>query len=461
MITFTGYDMDDTTVNLAVNQDEDDKIKNPHLLLPIMLFQTHAPNQHLGIMTNRSSEDEATPYTVSRFLKDLFSMGIIIPKEHVLFGRGKNGDPSMNALVELENTFKALALTDHREKASKVWEQMEGLTTLLFEGKNHMISSFLLRCHNPKTNVYHFQAEVYGKTKLEACPKEKLTFVFLDDKKEITDPVPNLGKQFSAVKATDRTENNDEYLFELADKIGLTTYAVDLLKNPQKHADDSPMMRLAALLYAWQRFPEKCPVSQFESFKTTTIDIEQCVRMLFFIQENANKHKDASYRPVGEILRELAPIGLIALSKRIALLNAPVSSASSETDLLADGQKKGQGRFGGLFKTRSLRSSPSPIITESLSQVELLEAEAREWSGKLDSLTSTSVVSLRINSSSSTSTAIASNSPSSYSPRGEPLRSATPDYTASRKSRTSAMSATSSTSKDDSDVLQKRTSKRK
>lgn len=387
--TVTLYDMDDT----SVRTDGDHAIKNAYLLLPIKLYQTRAPNQHLGILTNRSpveESDNSSVYPVRQYVRDLQTFGISIPEDHIIFG-GPGGEPALQlntdwqqlelAMKILETQIQSLKLTETGIEIAGKLPAATGkndatgpiaqLIAAKYHGKNYLITDFLNKHFNAVANEYRFQTGI--------CTKAALTVIMVDDLASIAEKTKLLGKGFIGIKASEGgrppkgDENShafhqDDYLFELADRIGLAEYANSVVADPKKHANDDPLMQISALLYAWHT-PLKLPIKHFFRFEKvlTAIECDQVANMLEYIQAHPNMHAvHAHYFPVNELAvmfrnwsnsAFLNTVGtqLQTIKSKMATLSR-LPSSTSETDLGTEPKKKG---LGSLIKTLSNRSSPN------------------------------------------------------------------------------------------------------
>jgi len=383
---FTLWDMDDTSVSTA-----DKTIKNAHLLLPIKLFQTRAPNQHFGILTNRAPIDEIdndAVYAVSQYVKDLNSFGISIPEDHLIFGgAGSDNAKKLNqdwlsleqALQVIEAQIQSLKLTDAGAelarllpKDNRAKEPNGALARLIeakYHGKNYLITDFLNKHYFAAAQEYRFQTGI--------CKIVELTVVMVDDLATIAEKTKALGKGFIGIKASDggkppkgqsevKAFHQDDYLFELAQTIGLSAYANSVIEDPKKHANDDALLQFSALLYAWHVLPHKIQLSHFMRLEKCLVatECDQIATMLAYIQAHPNTHMHAHYRTVDELaqlLQSWADNGFLNdvadklqfIRAKTAAIASPLSS-TSETDLLAEPKKKG---LGSLIKTLSARSS--------------------------------------------------------------------------------------------------------
>ncbi len=385
-IFVTLYDMDDTSVRTDTNK----AIKNSHLLLPIKLYQTRAPNQHLGILTNRSPADEGNTleiYPVHQYVQDLQAFGISIPEDHIIFG-GAGSEQALQlntdwqqlelAMKILEAQIQSLKLTDAGVEIARKLPKVTGkndatgpiakLVAAKYHGKNYLITDFLNKHFHASANEYRFQTGI--------CPKDLLRVVMVDDLASIAEKAKLLGKNFIGIKASEggkplkgdedsQAFHQDDYLFELADKIGLAAYAKSVIADPKKHANDDILMQISALLYAWHS-PDRLSTKHFFRFEKvlTAIECDQVANMLECIQAHPNTHTHAHYVSVNELavlfrswsnsaFLNTVATQLQAIKNKMAAISR-LSSSTSETDLGAEPKKKG---LGSLIKTLSSRSS--------------------------------------------------------------------------------------------------------
>lgn len=396
---FIFWDMDDTSVKCY-----DNRIKNPHLLLPIKLFQSVAPNQQLGIMTNRAPSDLETDYTIKEYLVLLRSFGIFILDEHVVFGGGTNAkqqNKEYHQLVEAVNLIAqqidSLKLTDigaelvqaHATLKASLFDKIEAAK---YHGKNHQLVEFLNRHYNEMTQVFTFGSV--------SCAKKALIYGIVDDLETIAAETQILGNGFLGIQASrggnppgvDRPVGDyykDDYLFEVAEKIGLSQYAAALLMGECTVDDGEPaMMKIAALLYAWHAFPDKIELRHFKIFeKILSVDELECIaKMLEYISKFANRHKDAHYRDVRELaacFRDWADTAFLAwASKRLVEIKSeklilrgyfvPETSFKNDDekeDIIVSAKKKKwrSGFFQKAKNTIVMQSSPQLTLSATSS----------------------------------------------------------------------------------------------
>ncbi|MBS0288352.1 MAG: hypothetical protein JSR17_13730 [Proteobacteria bacterium] len=312
---FTFWDMDDTSVEL-----QQFKIKNPHFLLPILLFQTHAANQHFGIMTNRSpAEDEIPEYTVAMFLHELSTFGIEIPQEHVVFGGGENGRPQgeshyslQQAIEQLNKQLQVLQLVDndlYQEQKIKISSIESVITEKRFAGKNFLLTQFFNQCYRQAERRYIFETG--------SCHVDTLHMGIVDDAEVIAESAAQLGARFFGIKASPggrlpkgaddallREYYDVSYLKRVAAKIGLHAYAEQVLSAKLVNSD---MLTISALLYAWQAYPGSISAKAVKKAILQLNDKE--FMSIVYMLEYINQHTDpkCAFRPVQEILESLKP----------------------------------------------------------------------------------------------------------------------------------------------------------
>lgn len=399
---FTFWDMDDTSVDLKNNL-----IKNPHLLLPIMLYQTFAPNQHVGIMTNRTPEDLETDYTVKQYITDLSRFGIIVPTSQVIFGGGINNRQSNNELHELSaamevicKQLRSLQLTAGPTLSAKILgsdekSYFDQMLNAKFSGKNFQINAFLNSAFNEQTKEFHFEKG--------QCPQEGLVVCLVDDLEKIAGVASLLGERFIGIKAArggkppaeldypieDDDFYQDEYLIEVANKIGLTSYASQLLSAGQLEHKNA-MLQMAALLYAWQVLPQQVNIKHFMTLAKllSSVQLEQMAQLLTYIHEHANEHPQAHYRSVNKVAKllrhlaneaflETAAEMLCSLKQKILKLSVSEGPIAEEETIPESSKPKKS--LGALFKSRSVANSLKPpvrtIITERTQELAHLKQE--------------------------------------------------------------------------------------
>lgn len=322
---FTFGDFDDTYALLPHDTDPDKRkrIKNPQLLLPILLFLTLADNQHLGILTNRTPDEREivhtrkTDYAVADFVADVAKMGIQIPQAHIIFGGGcsrekmeKDWIKYEEELHRLTQELKGLSLEAEKMDTAETLARHEFQRRIRFGGKNYFITSFLEQHLDTSSeqNVYRFESG--------ACAKENLVVGIVDDLKTIVKDsivAGYFGIQASRggiLPGDDAEEDeiynfySDEYLIKLAGKIGLNAYVESLVQTPEQHVGDAPMMKIAALLYEWHAFPDNVELKTMlpDTKMLSGKECKQLVCMMQYIDEYANMHKAAHYNPMQAIL---------------------------------------------------------------------------------------------------------------------------------------------------------------
>lgn len=400
---FTFWDMDDTLIAIFLRI-----FKNAHVLLPTMLYQSQAPNQHLGILTNRSSDDEIrAEFPVEIALQILRGFGIDVPKSHVLFGGGEDNKPNIEDLHKLEiatteiiRQIEMLKLTDHGEKvlgaetiAINLAAALDPLKDIKHRGKNYFLLKFLKEHFHKASQEYRFDTGV--------CHKDNFICGIVDDKRGIPESAEMLGKHFFGIKATDggyppksATDRpdfyQDEYLFILAKIIGLDDYARSIVSYPEKHEKEDALLQISGLLYAWQAFPDMLNIKHFAKFEhcLSLNECEQVANMLAYIKCHANKHADAHYHPVDDLAEcfnafaiKKALIALNDVRDQITALNAKLATVS-EPVVSAEPPAKGAGRLGMLFKSKSMggasRSLPVPRVLAPADAKRLEELSQRE-----------------------------------------------------------------------------------
>lgn len=390
-VFFTFWDMDDTSVKIFDNQ-----IKNPHLLLPILLFQMHANNQHVGILTNRSPSDIETGYPVAQYLKDLKTFGISIPEAHVIHGGGENGAAKMDslhkldeAIKELTEQVKALKLTEAGSDLADKLSMADELINARYKGKNYWITEFLRSRFDEATERYRFESGY--------CSKDQLHIGIVDDLRQIAEQTAILGKQFFGVKASqggnppklgqEEDYYSDGYLFEFAERIGFTAFATHYFKGTRAFRRTHPLQKISAMLFAWHLFPDEVKLMHFMEFEKQLDDTEceQIARMLEYISLHANTHTDAHYRPVDELaglFRIWADIKFLhgaideveKLKIQISRQTLLASSAASDSNLLTIESPRSRGLLKNLsFKRRTPRGSRSSKSASSEIEREVVE----------------------------------------------------------------------------------------
>lgn len=379
---FVFWDMDDTSYHFTYQ-----KIKNPHLLLPILLFQCHAENQHFGICTNRTPTEEEVEYKVSDYLAVLRECGIHISEKHVVFGGGRNMTPQNLAHGALESAFQTIneqvgALT-FSDAAEPLRKQLDQFKTQLIEarisGKNFIINDFL----NDKfdSSQQHFQFET------GTCAGEDLIVGIVDDCDTISSKISLLGGQCFGIKASRGGKpdfkvnegevddyHSDAYLIELAQKIGLHQLAEDLLMssdgipNSPKHT----MIHIAAMLYAWHASPMKESI-EIEVLVNMigTLSADQ-IKNIINILDHTIGYKDHTtdehhYNRVEELRQSIAAKHELACLQEVILEPEPLETSSKDEGELnhknnAPIPKKKESFFSRIF-IRNRANSDSSTTT--------------------------------------------------------------------------------------------------
>jgi len=426
-------DMDDTAV-----YNNTKTIKNAHLLLPIKLFLSKAPNQLLRILTNRNSVDEADNpniYRMSQYLADLNSFGIELSQEDVIFagnievsGKMTEDWHELNTALEIvQKHLQSLRLTETGQELSRLIPPaprdpmadsvgpLAKLVAAKFHGKNYHINRFLVEHHKDS----HYQFGKYH------CSEDALTVIMVDDLDTIAETTKALGsKRFIGIKAPGGGKFPErvpdyykvDYLLSWAQRIGLTHYAQSLIHSPQDHREDNRMLQLAGLLFAWQAFPEK--MSQDHFFQLIKLcnqaELSQIANMLQYIKKHPNLHKDAHYKPIDELselfqiaadekfldeyLTQLERVQSEKIRLSAAISSRPLSPLPEETPAIDKSAKRGG--FGSFIKTLSSRSSSTltrrePEIQSKeagplQAQLERLLIEERAFKDRLLGLTHSS-----------------------------------------------------------------------
>lgn len=419
----TLWDMDDTSV-----ATDNKFIKNAHLLLPVLLFQTRSPNQHFGILTNRSQlgEDDESLLPITQYLKMLESFGISIPDDHIVFAGGGTDNANlynteyqqlMQALAVIETQIQSLKLTTagveldralpkipNNPKRNEATGPFAQLIAAKYYGKNFHINTFLKNHYHEASKEYRFQTG--------SCPFADLMVLMVDDLQTIAEETRSLDNRFIGIKASEggrppkgaedsKAYHQDDYLLEVAETIGLAAYARNLLADPKKYSADDAMLQMSALLYAWHAFPGEIDFNHFTQFDKWLVatEREQIANMLEYIQLHPNTHRHAHYRPVDALaslfrnfvdhafLNRVADQLKAIKQKQAAITRLP--SSTSDTDLPAESKKKG---LGSLIRNLSLRSGsaiqrePDNANKRQETQLEQLAQEERALKERLATL---------------------------------------------------------------------------
>lgn len=265
------WDMDDTLIDT-----KHQIIKNPHLLLPILLYQTVTQNQEWLILTNRSSDENAMSneehfYATTTLKKDLSKFGISW-HHPVMFGMGQgsyNGQQEREelegAIEVLRRNFAALSMSKGQSNLLSLFAQgltdpfeaiQESFYDSRYKGKNYAIQAFL------KEHATHDEASV--KLAKTTSLKKDLYIGMIDDNEAIggEEILSPLGDNFFGIKAArggnpPKTESDDEddyysdaYLIHVGKLIGLHQFAKAVFTTKERH---HPMQMMATVLYAWHQ----------------------------------------------------------------------------------------------------------------------------------------------------------------------------------------------------------------
>ncbi len=392
------WDMDDTLVAMA-----NLKIKNPQMLLPFLLFQTYAPNQHVGILTSRPPTDDLVDYTVKSFRKDLADFGIDIPEEQTVFCGGENEVPNkklvdmlQKALEMLPAEFESLSVTEKGASVSRnaemVQQSLSSLLELKAPGKNHFIIKFLNEHLKKELNAYIFAKG--------SCAKENLIVGLVDDNKLNANATIELGRAFFGVNLYGgklpinssaeviREYYSVDYFHTLADKIGFTTYCESLLADHANHRQDHPMLQMSALLYLWQTSDNKdIVIKRMKKIEKQMSDLqcEQIAKMLDYIIE-LKISKQAHYHSVEELVSIFKPKAdrhflntvteqfSIIENKIAALSPARVTEEAGAAPLERSKSKLGLGSFfkrtSSTGKSQAASTSMTPEIIAAIREFE-------------------------------------------------------------------------------------------
>jgi hypothetical protein len=324
---FTFWDMDDTCIFWEVNDGREIvKIKNPHLLLPVMLFQTFARNQHFGIMTNRPPTDDIVEYTVKMLRDEIHDFGIDIPDSQVIYCGGENSNVRNkelhileNALASLPQQLQSLKLIenggDFVQQANSMQKLLLSVNSRKYDGKNYFLINFLNQHYFEDLHSYAFPKGT--------CPKGDLILGIVDDIGNIAKAAEQLGTGYFGVQASrggnaprENSTQEDiydyyrvDYFHKLASIIGLSDYCESLLSSPENHKHDHPMLQIAALLFIWQKSNTKSIKKQIKEVEKqlSELQCEQIAKMLGYIIERKISHPHAQYKSVDELIAIFSP----------------------------------------------------------------------------------------------------------------------------------------------------------
>lgn len=378
-IYYTAYDVDDTLWALDLTQ-----LKNAHLLLPIMLFQMHAPNQHFGLMTNRGPRDDQVQEPeakVSAILTQLRNFGIAVPEDHVVFAGRENAQPKQQEFLDIEQGVKALTKAIHQLRVADgidvdaLSDQLAQLSLMKdkvietrHSGKNFAITEFL-NARLERDGHYHFAT---GK-----CRQQDLIFCMVDDLESIAGETSRLGKHFRGIHASvggkspdkifaerkrrfDRRNAayldelrlwkeqggqgdqpapptppdnikpeafksyySDAYLLELAAEIGLVSYCESLQSHSDLHTDESAILKFAALLFEMHNPESKLGLRDFQLLEQelTALECRQLNSMLEYI----GHHTDSENKHFADFAHFNGPL-LARVKESIEIAAHSVSS---------------------------------------------------------------------------------------------------------------------------------------
>ncbi len=377
---FNFIDVDDTILDL-----KSFFIKNPHYLLPIMLFQTKSKNHDMAILTNRTPRDDMVEFSVSNLVNLLQTFGIVFPHDQVIFCGGDIQHQTeqrslQEAIFIISNQVASLNLTDASNSLATKLNDFKGLAALVdktkYSGKNYHILKFLNARIKSETQVYQFHKG--------PCPKDNLTIVLIDDNENIASAVNQLGAKFVGVQATrggnflagdnESDYYSIKYLQHFANIIGFADYAISVLTRPKNHKQDCPMMRIAALLYCWQTCPDKVQVSDFNLpvEQLSEDEFAHFYAMLKYIHHHSKSHPDSCFIEVAPLLSEflkraelnfilLAPRQMQIIDKALASLDEQLKPTVAEPNE----RPKTKTGLSGLFTRKSASAKSLNVTVES------------------------------------------------------------------------------------------------
>lgn len=414
---FTFWDMDDTCVFWeAYGGREIVKIKNPHLLLPVMLFQTFARNQHFGIMTNRPPTDDIVDYTVKMFTDEIHEFGIDIPDTQVVYCGGENSNVRNKELHILENALASLPLQlqslklvenggDFVHQADAMQKLLLSVNSRKYEGKNYFLINFINQHYFDDLHSYAFAKGT--------CAQGDLILGIVDDLGNIAKAAEQLGAGYFGVQASrggnapkENSTQEDiydyyrvDYFHQLASIIGLSDYCESLSSSPENHKHDHPMLQIAALLFIWQKSNTKSIKKQLKEVEKQLSDLqcEQIVKMLGYIIERKISHPHAQYKSVDELIAIFSPkadryfLNTVAeqcgaIENRISELTQ-VRPAEEAVPVLERSKSK---TLSNLFKrpsTGKAQTASPNLSSETINLVKVLESNKNVLIERLKHLT--------------------------------------------------------------------------
>ncbi|MGE3320311.1 MAG: hypothetical protein AB7I18_13545 [Candidatus Berkiella sp.] len=296
---FVAFDYDDTL--LLLEGTNKDKVKNPHRLLPVMLFMGHSSNHEMAILTNRGDREEGfgkgaeKEYSTLDGQRDLQAMGIIIDDPYVIrqpreyrnwvteatheveldlylkddseYPTLKKNKQDLKAQIEaLTNQIKTLEANkkDSSQEMQKLATLKGQLQTVFTDIENkYQAKRKSMSQDDQKAIDRELEKKFGGKVHRLEQLRQRVAIrdgvetpitdtIMVDDSKGVIEGTKMAG--YDTVKATERNldDNNSDYVKELGQKIGLDEYLDDLVKNPAAHRNDPPMQVAGALMYGIQ-----------------------------------------------------------------------------------------------------------------------------------------------------------------------------------------------------------------
>lgn len=242
-----------------------DTFKNPHRLLPLMLFMNNSALHKIGILTNRSHSNEKEGLSSLDANKQLENMGIGLNESYVIRRPADYGNWADNTYLQALDAAKKLPPQERAEA--------EAAANKKFGGKNHRLEQMRNRA----------AIEEGVETPIEDT-------IMVDDGPGVIENAQKSG--YGTVKATEfnykdsKSDDNSNYLIELGQKIGLNGYVDDLVAHPENHRNDPPMQMAGALMYGIQTRDNFNPKFSDYLKKMTYSEKQQIKAMVQYIQAN-------------------------------------------------------------------------------------------------------------------------------------------------------------------------------
>lgn len=323
---FVAFDVDDTLVLLEGKNK--DKIKNPHRLLPLMLFMGNSPDHEMAMLTNRGEREEGfglkagetkDGLSTLEFQAVLRDLGIKIddsdvirqPNEYKQWTNDANLAYEIDLYLKNDSAYPGLK-TQKQDLQAKIKANDNKIKN--YEAANprphasdvaHTILGYQDISTDLRKQLQAIENQIYAKyseQKKASSPDARKAIetqvekkfggknirleqlrqrsnikqgaqtamadtIMVDDNPGVIEGTKMAG--YGAVKATERGpgDDNSDYVKELGQKIGLDEYLDDLVKYPTMHLNDHPMQIVGALMYGIQTREDFKP-SLLDNLKT-------------------------------------------------------------------------------------------------------------------------------------------------------------------------------------------------